>query len=141
MRQIAGLDKSAGGLVNLKVEPGEVFVRDLNAVDPDAFVDANQVRRGVEPGAVTCGGQDAGQGGRGGALSVGSGDQEGGKGGLRVAERGGQDTHVGEVELAAGSSGRGRGELVAQGVQMVDRCSVRHGAILGDHACLVTNRY
>ena len=90
------------------------------------------MRRGVEAGAVAGSGEDAGEGGGGGAFAVGSGDQDGGEGGLRVAERGGEDAHVGEVELAAGSAGCGWGELVAQGVEMVDRGGVGHGAILGD---------
>ncbi len=72
------------------------------------------------------------EGGGGGAFAVGSGDEDGGEGGLRVARGSGQDAHVGEVELAAGGAGGGRGELVAQSVEMIDRCSVGHGAILGD---------
>ena len=51
-----------------------------------------------------------------------------------IAQGRGEDAHVGKVELAAGGAGWGRGELVAQGVEMVDRCSVRHAAILGDGA-------
>ena len=39
---------------------------------------------------------------------------------------------MGEVELAAGRAGRGGGELVAEGVEMVDRGDVGHGAILGE---------
>ena len=141
MRQIAGFDQAPGGFIDLKVEPGEVFVGNLCAVNLDAFVDADQVGRGVEAGAVACGDEDAGQSGSRRALAVGSSDQNGGKGGLRIAERSGQNTHVGQVELAAGGAGGGRGELVAQGVKMVDRSSVRHGVILGDGACLVTDRY
>ena len=49
-----------------------------------------------------------------------------------VAQGCGENAHVGEVKFAAGCAGRGRGELVAQGVEMVDRGSVRHAAILGD---------
>jgi len=39
---------------------------------------------------------------------------------------------VGQVEFAARGAGRGGGELVAQGVEMVDRCGVGHAVILGD---------
>jgi len=130
--EIAGFNEEAGGFVDLEVEAGEVFVRDLDAIDLDAFVDADQVRRGVETCAVAGCCEDAGQGGGGGAFAVGSGDQDGGEGVLRVAEGCGEDAHVGEVKLAAGGAGWGRGELMAQGVEMVDRGSVRHAAILGD---------
>ena len=132
--QVAGLDEAAGGVVDLEVEAGEVVVGDLDAVDLDALVDADEVRRGVEAGAVAGSGEDARERGGRGAFAVGSGDQDRGEGGLRIAERGGEDAHVDEVELAAGGAGCGRGELVAQGVEMVDRCGVRHGAILGDVA-------
>jgi len=36
----------------------------------------------------------------------------------------GEGAHVGEVELAAWGSGSGWGELVAEGVKVVDRCGV-----------------
>ena len=76
MGQIAGFDEAAGGLVDLEVEAGEVVVGDLDAVDLDALVDADEVGRGVEAGAVAGGGEDAGQGGGRGAFAVGSGDQD-----------------------------------------------------------------
>ena len=128
----AGGDEAAGGVVDLEVEAGEVVVGDGVAVDLDALVDADEVGRGVEAGAVAGGGEDAGERGGGGAFAVGSGDEDGGEGGLGVAERCGEDAHVGEVELAAGRSGRGGGEFVAEGVEMVDRCDVGHGGILGE---------
>ncbi len=84
MGKIAGFDEATGGFVHLKVESGEVFVGDLSGVDLDAFVDANQVRRGVEAGTVAGDGEDAGQSGGGGALAVGSSNQNGGEGGLGV---------------------------------------------------------
>jgi hypothetical protein len=40
---------------------------------------------------------------------------------------------MGKLELAAGGAGNGWGELVAQGVEMVDRGSVGHAVILGDY--------
>ena len=134
MGKIAGFDQAPGSFVDLEVEAGEVVVRNLGAVDLDALVDTDQVRRGVEAGAVAGGGEDAGERGGRGAFAVGSGDQDGGEAGLRIAKSGGEDAHVGEVELAAGCAGSGRGELVAQSVEMVDRSSVRHGAILGECA-------
>ena len=101
--------------------------------DLDALVDADEVRRGVEAGAVAGGGEDAGERGGGAAFAVGSGDEDGGEAGLRVAERGGEGAHVGEVELAARARpGGGGGELLAEGVEMVDRGGVGHGAILGE---------
>lgn len=39
---------------------------------------------------------------------------------------------MGEIELSAGGVGRCRGKLVAQSVEVIDRCGVRHGVILGD---------
>src|SRR5260370_14351 len=59
--KMTGIDEAAGGFIDLKVEPGEVFVRDLNDVDLNALVDPDQVRRGVEGGAVAGGRKDAGQ--------------------------------------------------------------------------------
>ncbi len=132
MGEIAGFDEEAGGLVDLEVEAGEVFVGDLGAVDLDAFVDTDEVGRGVEAGAVAGGGENAGQGRGGGAFAVGSGDQDGRKGILRVSQGCGEDAHMGKVELAAGSTGGGRGEFMPQSVEMVDRCSIGHGAILGE---------
>ncbi len=58
--EIAGIDETTGGFVDLKVEAGEVFVGYLGAVDLDALVDADQVGRGVEAGAIASGGEDAG---------------------------------------------------------------------------------
>ena len=46
-----------GGVVDLEVEAGEVVVGDGCAVDPDALVDAGEVGRGVEGGAVAGGGE------------------------------------------------------------------------------------
>src|ERR1700722_20379065 len=132
VRETARFDEATGGLIDVEVEAGKVFVGDGSAVDLDALVDADQMGGGVEGGAVVGSGEDAGEGGGGGAFAVGSGDEDRGEGGLRFAEGRGEDAHVGEVELATGRGGRGGSELVAQGVEMVDRCGVRHGAILGD---------
>ncbi|WP_433984331.1 hypothetical protein [Tunturiibacter empetritectus] len=104
--QVAGLDEMAGGLVDLKVEAGEVLVGDLLPVDLDSLVDADQVGRGVEAGAVACGGEDAAESGGRGAFTVGSGNQNRGEGGLRVAQGSGEDPHVGEVKLPARGTGR-----------------------------------
>ena len=125
-------DEAFGGGVDLEVEAGEVFVRDLEAVDLDAFVDAREVGRGVEGGAVAGGREDARERGGGATLAVGSGDEDGGEGQLRIAEGCGEDAHVGEVEFAARRCGGGGGQLLAEGVEMVDRCVVGHGSILGD---------
>ena len=132
MRQIAGLDQPPRGLVDLKEELGEVFVRNLRPVDLDAFVHTDQVRRGIETRAVTRSGENARQGGCRRSLAVSPGNQDRGEGGLRVAKRRSQYPHMGEVELAAGGGGRGRGEFVAQSVKVIDRCSVGHAAILGE---------
>jgi hypothetical protein len=133
MGEVGAFDEATGGFVDLEVEAGEVFIGDIGAIDLDAFVDPDEVGRGVEARAVTGGGEDASEGGGGGAFTVGSGDEDGGKGGLRVAEGSGEDTHVGEVELSSRSAGRGGSQLMAKGVKMVDRCSVGQGAILGDY--------
>ena len=134
MGKLPGFDQAAGGLVDLEVELCEVLVRNLGAVDLDALVNTDQVGRGVETGAVTRRGQDTGQGGGRGAFAVGSGNQNRGEAGLRMAQSGSQNPHVGEVELAAGRAGRGRGKFVAQSVEMVDRSSIGHGPILGECA-------
>ena len=41
VRQVAGFDEMTGGLVDLKVEAGEVFVGNLVPIDLDSFVDPN----------------------------------------------------------------------------------------------------
>ena len=43
---------------------------------------------------------------------------------MGIAERGSENAHVDEVELAARRGGSGGGQLVAEGVEMVDRCGV-----------------
>ena len=92
--------------------------------------------RRVEAGAVAGGSEDTGQGGSGRSFAVGSSDQYRGKGGLRVPERRSENSHVGEVELAAGRAGCCGGKFLAQSIEMVDRCSVGHVVILGDGADL-----
>jgi hypothetical protein len=81
---------------------------------------------------VAGGGEDARERGGGAALAVGSGDEDRGEGELGVAEGCGEGAHVGEVELAARRGWGCGGQLVAEGVEMVDRCGVGHGGILGD---------
>ena len=132
VRQGAFANEALSSVVDAEVEAGEVFVGDLDAVDPDALVDSGEVGGGVEAGAVSGGVEDAGEGSGGGALAVGSGDENRREGGLRVAEGCSKDAHVGEVELTPGGVGGWRSELVAQGVEMIDRCAVRHAAILGE---------
>ena len=121
VREGAFADEAFGGGVDLEVEAGEVFVGDLEAVDLDALVDAGEVGRGVESGTVTGGSEDARERGSCAALAVGSGDEDGWEGKLGVAEGGGEDAHVGEVEFAARRGGGCGGQLVAEGVEMVDR--------------------
>ena len=101
MRQLAGRDEVLRGLVDAEVEAGEVssgsreMSRDNDgcqmaaAVDADALVDANEMRRGVERGAIAGGGEDAGQRGGSRAFAVGPGDQDGGELALRIAQRAG----------------------------------------------------
>lgn len=124
--ELARGDEGAGGVVDLEEEAGEGVVGDLvevwsgawgEAVGADALGDMDEVRRGIEAGAEACGGGDVGEGGGGAALAVGAGDEDGAEAPLGAAERGGEDAHVVEVELAAGSSGAG-GELDAEGVQV-----------------------
>ena len=75
MREVGGFDEAAGGFVDLEVKAGEVFVWDLYAVDLDALVNPEEMRRGVETRAVASGGKDAGEGCGGRAFAVGSGDE------------------------------------------------------------------
>ena len=75
----------------------------------DTLVGTDEVGAGVEPGAVTGGGEDRGQGGGGGALAVGASDEDSGDSVLRVAEGGAEHAHVGEVKLAKGSAGSSGG--------------------------------
>jgi hypothetical protein len=111
--ELVGFDEVAGSFVDAEVEAGEVFVGDLAAVNLDALVDAAEMGRGVEGGAIAGGGEDAGKGGGGAAFAVGSGDEDGREGELGVAEGFGKDAHMVELELAAGGTGRGRGQLLA----------------------------
>lgn len=102
-------DEAVSGVIDLEVEAGEIFVRDLFAVDLDTLVDADEVRRGVESGAIAGGGQDAAERGGGAAFAVGSGDEDSRKGALRIAKGSHEGAHMGEVEFAARGGGRGMG--------------------------------
>jgi hypothetical protein len=42
--QCGRFDEAAGGLIDMEVEAGEVFVGNLGAVDADALVDADEVK-------------------------------------------------------------------------------------------------
>ena len=121
VRQLGGGDERGGDLGDALVGGGEVRVRNGLAAADDALIDAQQMRRSVEAGAVRRGMQDGGESGRRGAFAVGSGDEHGGKVALRVAERLAESAHVRQIELARGM------QLVAEGVQRFDR------GLVGDH--------
>ncbi len=94
--------------------------------DADAFVDAHQVRRGVQAGAQAGGFQDAGQHGGGGAFAVGAGDVDGAELLVRIAEMRGEGADVCEVEFG-GAGVLGRGQFAAQGEEIADGLVVGHG--------------
>ena len=68
--------------------PGKVLVRDFTAIHPDSFIDANQVRRRVEPRVVARLLENARQNGRRGAFAIRARDNGCRILSLRVAERG-----------------------------------------------------
>ena len=147
--ELAGGDEAVGGGIDVEVEAGEGLLGNLEEGlwwyiphlriemwgtrnggglrDADAFGGAGEVGRGVEAGAKAGGGEDGGEGGRGRALAVGSGDEAGGEALLGVAEGAGEGAHVFERKLAAGRGGR---ELRGEAEQMVDRRCVGHEDIL-----------
>ena len=90
LRERTGGDELGGGGLDASVDGGEIGVGDGCAVDANAFVDADEMGRGVEGGAVSGGGEDGGEGGGGRAFAVGSGDEDGGKALLGIAECGGE---------------------------------------------------
>ena len=75
---VYGLDRFPGG--------NHGIVGNGLAVDADALVEPDQVRRGVKADAVPGLLQDGGQGRRDGTLAVGSGNVDGREGVLRIAE-------------------------------------------------------
>ena len=114
--ECARCDEALGRGVDLEVEAGEVVVGDLDAVDLDALVDAGEVGRSVEGGAVAGGREDARERGGGGALAVGSGDQDGREGesadrrGPRRGRACGRGRTCGAAWTeSAGGAARGRG--------------------------------
>jgi hypothetical protein len=130
--QISGSDEAFGGGVDLEVKPGKLIVGDRLAIDLNTLVNAGEVGRGVESCAVASCGEDAGQGGGGGSLAVGSGDQDRGEPILGISQSTCEDTHVLQVELTAGADRCGGigSELKTTTVQVIDCCSVRHVDIL-----------
>ena len=113
LRMMAGLLRARAGLGGVG--------------DADAFGDAGEVGRGVEASAIAGGSEDGGKRGSGAALAVGAGDEDCGELFLRIAQRGGKDAHVSEVEFAA----RHRwGKLQTERLKTVDRRCVRHRGIL-----------
>ena len=49
-RQVSVFDQLSGDRVHFAMQFGKVLVADGFAVDADALVDSNQVRRGIQPG-------------------------------------------------------------------------------------------
>jgi hypothetical protein len=89
----------------------------------DAFVDAVEVRRGVEADAEAGFAGDGGQGGGGGSFAVGAGDENGWELPLGVAERGAEDADFLRARICGvlgwlDDSGVGHATLFYFGVQM-----------------------
>ncbi len=123
-------DEVLGGLVYLEVEATEVAVGDLGTVDLDTFIDALEMRRGIEAGAIAGGGEDAAEGCGRRSFAVGAGNEDAGKGVLRIAECGGECAHVGEHEFAPRRAYGRRGEFMTERVQTVERGLVGHEDIV-----------
>src|SRR5947209_7298146 len=69
-RQLAFGDKLRARLAHAIIDLSELRLRDGLAVDLDALIDVDQMRRGVEPGLVSSGAADAGERGRSGTFAV-----------------------------------------------------------------------
>ena len=104
---------------------GEIVVVDFQAVDPDAFVDALQVRRGVEAGARARSIDDGFKDGGGRAFAVGAGHMGARDRAVRRAHALRHSRDVLQVELLHVGLAR-RGKLFAQRQKVVNRFLVRH---------------
>ena len=88
----------------------ECGVVERGAVEEEAFVDVDEVGRGVACGGEVCGAEAGVEDGAGGAFAVGAGDVEGGEIMLGVVERGrncadGVETRFDAEALACGEGG------------------------------------
>jgi len=103
----------------------EIGVGDLGSVNANALIGAAEVRRGVEAGAQSGGGEDRGEGRGGRAFAIGSSDQNGREGAVRIAQRGKKRTDLLQRELSPGLAGL-RGQFWRHCGEMIDGGLVRH---------------
>ena len=103
----------------------EGFISDFLAVDPQAFVDSFEVRRGIEPGAKARAPQDGFEKRRRRAFTVGSGNVGAGVSAVWTAKPFCKDGDVFEVKLRCRRLCRCR-QLPAQGQKIANRRVVIH---------------
>ena len=101
------------------VDLAELHIGNRLVIHANAFVDAYQVRRTVEPGLVAGSAQDGRQGRSRRAFAVGAGDQHAGEAALGIAQRRQQFAHIRQIELVR----RRRGKLVSKRVELLNACS------------------
>ena len=90
-------------------EQGSQLVgRDGQAVHLNAFLDAGQVRRGEQAGAVAGLAQDGGQHGRGGAFALAAGDVDDPQAFVRIAQQSEQGPHPVELEITGAAASAAR---------------------------------
>ena len=97
--QLPFRNQAIGNLVHMRVGRCEKVITDWLAIQTNAFVDANEMWRGVETDVVSGGAQNGSQRRGRGTLAVSTADQDGRKRPLGMAQRFGEDAHVREVEL------------------------------------------
>ncbi len=113
-------DQFCRGAVYLEEPLREFLVLYLAAIDPDAFIRALQVWRGVEPNSKPRSLQNGRERRRGRTLAICAGNQNRREAPLGVAKRGEQGAHVGELKLAPRLAWRRRSKLAAKCEQAVN---------------------
>ena len=78
------------------------------AVDLETLLDAAQVRRGEQAGAVAGAAVDGGQHRRGRTLALGAGDVDDAQAAVRIAQSAQQTAHAVELEVVGGRGARAR---------------------------------
>ncbi len=121
-RQLARTQQLLGSALDPIVNLAELNVGNGLAVDPDALIDAHQVRRAVKSSLVSRRAQDRRQRGRGRAFAIGPGHQYAGKTSLRIAQRRQHLPHIRQVELVR----RSAGQLMPELVKLINRGLVGH---------------
>ena len=135
--QIAFPNQPLGGAVDHIVEQREIVVADGLAIEANPLIDANQMRRSVEPRLQPGRLQDGCQRCSGRTLAVGTSDQHGWKTIFRMSQRRQQHAHVCQIELVR----RRLRQLVAQRVHLRDCGFVGQGQLSAVSFQLSARRY